>query len=196
MHDDPQRWQKYYEAVDGLAAHSTLREAADRFDAEGARARRAVDIGSGGGRDTLELLSRGWSVTAIDITKEGLDRLRERAGEAAPRLQLIHARMEDARWPMADLVNASVSLPFCAPDRFAEVWARIVGSLPPGGRFAGQLFGPNDSWASEVLTHPRSEVEALFTDFEMERFSEVEGEIESTRGMKHGHIFWLVGRKR
>jgi tellurite methyltransferase len=196
VRDGAHDWPKYYAAIGGRPPHPTLLAAADRFDAEGPRQRRAVDIGSGGGRDTLELLRRGWSVIAVDITREGLDQLRELAGGAAPRLELVHARMEDAEWPVVDLVNSSFTLPFCAPDGFAALWARVVASLPTGGRFAGQLFGPNDSWAGEVLTHSRAEVEALFADFELERLDEFEGEIQSTRGMKHGHIFWLVGRKR
>ncbi len=195
MRDDAHDWPRYYAAIEGFRPHATLLAALDRFDAEAPRGRRAVDIGSGGGRDTLELLRRGWSVIAVDITREGLDRLRDRAGDAAPRLEIVHARMEEAQWPLVDLVNSSLTLPFCAADGFAALWARIVASLPAGGRFAGHLFGPHDSWAGEVLTHTRADVEALFIEFEMERLDEFEGEIKSTRGMKHGHMFSLVGRK-
>ena len=41
--------------------------------------------------------------------------------------------------------------------RFDEVWARIVDSLRPGGRFCGQLFGERDEWArlGDRRPHPR-----------------------------------------
>ena len=99
--------------------------------------------------------------------------------------------------PPVDLVNASLVLPFCAPDRFASVWERIVASLSAGGRFAGHLFGPRDDWAPDVVTHTRADVDRLFADFDMERLDEVEKEVKTASGkMKFGHIFFLVGRKR
>ncbi len=189
-------WARYYGAV-GDRPHPTLIQAADAFDAEARRARLAVDLGCGSGRDTLELLRRGWSVIAIDVTQEGLDRLRERAGDAGPRLRLVRARMEDAEWPAADLVNASLVLPFCAPDRFPAVWARIGASLRAGGRFAGHLFGPNDDWAADVLTHTRAEVDTLLSGFEIERLDEIEKEMATAAGgTKQAHMFFIVGRKR
>jgi hypothetical protein len=48
----------------------------------------------------------------------------------------------------ARLVLPGVSLPFCAPDRFPEVWRAVTHALRGGGGFAGHFFGPHDSWAS------------------------------------------------
>ena len=107
-------------------------------------------------------------------------------------------RVEDASWPACDLVNASFSLPFCAPGRFDEVWARIVDSLGPGGRFAGQLFGVHDTWAgSGIVTLRRERVGELLRPFEVERLDEVERDGTLPRGRrKHWHVFHVVARKR
>lgn len=189
-------WPRYYAAVDSQPPHAPLLLAADNFDSEGPRERRAVDIGCGGGRDTLELLRRGWSVIAIDVTQGALDQVRDRAGDAGERLELVHARMEEATWPVVDLVNAGFALPFCERAAFPALWSRITGSLRAGGRFSGELFGDRDDWAGEVLTHTRAEVEALFAGFAMERFEEAEREFQkASGGTKHGHIYFLVGRK-
>src|SRR5258708_30442219 len=55
-----------------------------------------------------------------------------------PYTTLFRSSFHESTWPTCDLVNASFSLPFCAPERFPEVWERIVESLRPGGRFCGQ----------------------------------------------------------
>jgi tellurite methyltransferase len=135
-------------------------------------------------------------VTAIDLTAEGLQRLRTVAGPD-PRLTTIQAAMEDAEWPQPDLVNASRALPFCAPDRFDELWVRIVASLPAGGRFAGHLFGPRLSWASEVVTHTKDAAMNLFAGFDIERFDEREGDGTGPLGRpQHTHALLIVARKR
>ena len=61
------RWPAYYDAVADQPPHSTLVDAATRFQSEGSRERSAVDLGCGSGRDTLELLRRGWRVLSIDV---------------------------------------------------------------------------------------------------------------------------------
>src|SRR5262249_40433598 len=147
----------------GRPPRPTLLEALARFPAD-PTPRFAVDLGSGDGRDTVELLRRGWRVLAIDAEKRGLDRLVGRPDLAAPGLlETRCVRFEDAAWPPCDLVNSSFALPFCPPDRFAALWDRILRSLRPSGRFSGQLFGVNDDWAGDpgTTTLKRAEVEAL-----------------------------------
>ena len=65
-------WSRYYAAA-GQDPRETLLAALERFDAEG-RAGLAVDLGCGTGRDTFELLRRGWRVLAIDAQSEALYR--------------------------------------------------------------------------------------------------------------------------
>ena len=64
-------WGRYYEVAKGGAPRETLRLALDLFESEGGEGERlAVDLGCGEGRDTLELLRRGWRVLAIDDERE------------------------------------------------------------------------------------------------------------------------------
>jgi len=207
-------WTRYYDAAGGQP-RETLLLALDLHERDvnpDGRSPFAVDLGCGTGRDTAELLRRGWHVLAIDSEPVAIDRLVRAAahGESARRLETQVARFEDASWPTADLVNSSFALPFCPPDRFGEVWARIVTSLAPGGRFCGQLFGDRDEWASPsrasardwesppgISFHSREEVHSLLGDFDVEQLDEVEEDGTTAVGdPKHWHLFHIVARRR
>lgn len=210
-----ERWTNYYDAAGG-EPRETLLIALDNHEREpGARGGEpfAVDLGCGTGRDTAELLRRGWRVLAIDSEPAGIDRLVEGVaglGDAACRLETQVARFEDASWPTVYLVNSSYALPFCPPDRFGEVWGRIVGSLAPGGRFCGQLFGDHDEWASPsraserdwgsppgMSFHTRDEVLSLLGDLDVEHLDEIDEDGTTAVGdAKHWHLFHVVARKR
>ena len=188
-------WAEYYAATADRPPRRTLLDALGRFGASD-RARFAVDLGSGDGRDAIELLRRGWSVLAIAAEPAALERLRQRPDlPPGALLESRCERFEDATWPAADLVNSSFALPLCAPDRFPEVWSRIVGSLKPGGRFAGQLYGDRDGWAGRPgMTHmTRAAAEKLLVGLEVELFEEEETDSVTPRGKpKHWHIFHVV----
>jgi SAM-dependent methyltransferase len=186
-------WKRYFEHA-GDDPRTTLLDAVARFETPGL----AVDLGCGAGRDSVELLRAGWSVVAIDGEQEAIDRLYASVGEGEGRLETHVARFEDARWPVCDLVNASFSLPFCPPDRFAEVWARTVESIRPGGRFCGQLFGDRDEWAGSGITvQTRAEVDELLRPFEVEHLDEIEEDGSTVIGTrKHWHLYHVIARKR
>lgn len=187
----------YYDATAGRPPRRTLLAALERF---GAFAGSAVDLGCGDGRDTVELLCRGWSVRAIDAEADAITRLRGRADlPAGARLETHVARFEAAAWPACDLVNASFALPLCPPESFPALWRKITASLHAGGRFAGQLYGPRDDWAGRdgVTHHDRAAIELLLADLETELCEEEESDVMTPRGKaKHWHIFHIVARRR
>jgi tellurite methyltransferase len=189
-------WTGYYDAQGDREPRELLLEALRSFDREG-RTGVAVDLGAGQGIESEALVRRGWKVIAVDAEEEGIRRLRERAGALATRLRTIVSRMEAVEVPDADLVHASFSLPFCAPDAFPDLWARIRSALRPGGRFAGELFGDRDSWASdpEMTFHDVDAARALFEGMELESFVEEDEDGESFDGPKHWHVFHVIARR-
>jgi tellurite methyltransferase len=192
-------WQRYYAAA-GDEPRPTLVDALARHEAEGRAPGLAVDLGCGSGRDTVELLRRGWRVVAVDAERAGIEALEARpeAVEADGRLETVVATFAEARWPDADLVNASFSLPFMPPPEFTAVWARLVASLRPGGRFAGHLFGVRDEWAPapDMTFLTRAEAEALFDGFEVESFEEIERDGPGALvASKRWHGFFVVARR-
>jgi len=187
-------WTPYYEYA-GDDPRETLLGALDRFAEPGL----AVDLGCGSGRDTFELLRRGWRVLAIDAEREAIERLLAHTALDLSRLETQLARFEDAAWPDADLVSASFALPFCRPEHFRALWERVVASLRPGARFCGQLFGDRDEWASthaEMTFHTRGEVERLLSDLDVEELDEAEEDGPTAlEPVKHWHVFHVVARR-
>ncbi|MEI6065488.1 MAG: class I SAM-dependent methyltransferase, partial [Pseudanabaena sp. ELA748] len=173
-------WSAYYRAVAGRPPRDTLLKALDRCDAENAAKspRFAVDLGCGDGRDTVELLNRGWQVLAIDGNEEAIAKLYDRKDIDSTWLETQVMRFESIDLPdSVDLINSSFALPFCRPENFPNLWNKITASLRNGGRFCGQLFGDRDTWATVYpnMTHyPQEKVEELLQPFNVEYFEEEE----------------------
>lgn len=191
-------WRAYYEATAGRPPRRTLIWALDRFEGSASKAR-AVDLGCGDGRDTIELLHRGWSVVAIDAEAVAIERLASRPDlPKDARLTTLCGKFQDTDWPEVDFVNASFALPLCPPVSFPALWRKISASLVAGGRFAGQLYGERDSWARDPNMTFLDEASArrLFAGYAIELFEEEESDTVTPRGKpKHWHIFHVVARK-
>ncbi len=193
-------WPGYFAVVLGKPPRDTLLAALDSFDHEGITDGLAFDLGAGEGRDTLELLRRGWRVVATDGHPDAFSHLLRRVPDAMkPRLTTVLANFADTIISPCDLVNASFSLPFCEPQHFPQFWERIVAAIRPGGRFAGQFFGDRDSWAkiSDRTHHSHDDVTRLLSrfDIEMMRVDERD-EAPAVRNPKHWHLFHVVAKKR
>lgn len=202
-------WEAYYRKTTDRGPRETTLLALDLFEKEPGRASHilpplALDLGCGGGRDTIEMLKRGWRVLALDAEPAALELLRARSDlPSEPRLETRLSRIEDTALPGTLFVNASFSLPLCPPQSFFPLWSRCVAALLVGGRFAGQFFGKRDSWAdpesgkSGITFLSRRQAEDLLSGLEVEYFVEEEGDSTTPRGKtKHWHVFHVVARKR
>lgn len=193
-------WQIYYRATETRPPRPTLLRALASFAAEGrGPGLLAVDLGSGIGRDALPLLRSGWRVLAVDREQAALDELEARAAaESLAGLRTRCQSLERVRLPGCDLVNASFSLFGCRPAAFPRLWRRVVAALHPGGRFAGQILGPRDSWAgsSERSVLERTELDLLLHPLDLEQLEEEETDTVTPIGeAKHWHI-WHVNARR
>lgn len=195
-------WTAYYQAVAGRPPRQTLLTALARFETEQSLNFHpfAIDLGCGDGRDTIELLRRGWKVLAIDGQEDAITRLRNRLDVDLQLLETRVQRFESLALPESvDLVNASFSLPFCHPANFSELWQKIVNSLKEGGRFSGQFFGERDSWAvhPSITNLTREQLTTLLQNCgEIELFEEEEHPGTTPLGEERDwHIFHIVVRK-
>jgi SAM-dependent methyltransferase len=194
-----QGWSEYYDKLRDRPPRRTLLAALDAFG-EVPTGSLAIDLGCGDGRDIVEILRRGWSVVAVDAEPQALSKLAERRLPGSERITPIVSRMEDVPLPLGvRLVNASFAMPLCEPERFHELWSRIVDALPVGGRFSGQWYGPRDSWVGRpgITFLERDAALRLLDGFDVEMFEAEEADGITPRGKpKHWHIFHIVARKR
>ena len=149
---------------------------------------RALDLGSGDGRNAIWLASQGWQVTAVDFSQVALDR-----GRA-----LATARGVRVEWRLADLLEWSpgvgrfdlVTLFFIhlPPDERRDVYARAAAAVAPGGtllivghdrtNLADGVGGPQDP---DVL-FTSSEVAADLAGFRVDRADVVRRPAPDGRG--------------
>lgn len=105
----------------------------------------AIDLGSGGGRDTRILAHQGWRVTAIDTAEAAGQAL----GSADPeKVDFKHGTLFDADVKPASihLINAQRILPFLSPDVLDKTLSRSFELLTPDGHLSVSFFGPAHSW--------------------------------------------------
>ncbi len=196
-------WPDYYAVTVDRPAWGTTIDAADRFaaqDAPGAPPRLAVDLGCGAGRDTRELLRRGWRVLAVDLEASAIRALEAATPEAdRARLQGVVSDLAAFGVPPCDLVIASVSLQFLGEDDYRAVLRRVGQALQPGGRFAGLLYGDRDESAGEpgFTTFSPEAFRDLLADYEIESWFEREEDGKLALGDPHHvHLIEVVARRR
>jgi SAM-dependent methyltransferase len=189
------RWRQYYDVVAGRPPREFLRNLLRRFYAAGA----AIDLGCGTGTESFFLLEQGWQVLAVDQQETAIQALQATASPTvADRLQTLVASFEMVELPSANLIWAGLSLPFCHPAHFDALWSNIGAALIPGGRFAGDFFGPRHAWSSEqrMTFHTKDQIIAMCDGLHLEYIQEGEGEmLTALDGIQHWHIFTICARK-
>ena len=96
---------------------------------EGLRPGRALDLGSGDGRNAVWLASHGWRVTAVDFSPVALERGRT----------LATARGVDVDWELADLLD------WVPPTGAFDLVALFFIHLPPDERQGSTRGQPRPS---------------------------------------------------
>ena len=90
----------------------------------------ALDIGSGNGRNSLYLAQKGWTVTAVDLSRVGLDQTRYTAQRLGVKVQTVDSDIHrfdfgHNRWDLILLID----FPFA----YQKLLPRIREGLRPGG---------------------------------------------------------------
>ncbi len=94
---------------------------------------RAIDLGTGEGRNAIWLAERGWQVTAVDFSAVGLARAARLAAERAVSVDWVQADLQDYQ-PAPDscdlVLVAYIHLP---TDSLARIFRAAAATVAPGG---------------------------------------------------------------
>ena len=186
-------WQDFHDATKGREPRPLFLEAIELLGPK--RGRLAIDLGFGDGTESRYLLDRGWRVVAVDAEPTAATALLVAVPERdRTSLDVGVSRLEDVELSAADFVYAGYSLPFCHPERFPGLWERIAAALAPDGTFAGQLFGPRDSWAGDpdMTFVDRAALDSLLAGFTIRSLEEQDETGDSFVGPKHWHVFHVI----
>jgi trans-aconitate methyltransferase len=196
---EPSLWATY-NAAQGERPVRDL--ALDALEAAGpAAGRLAVDLGCGLGRETDAMLRAGWRVHAVDWeadTEENL--LKTTRPEDRDRLTTqISGFAELAELPAAHLVYAGFSIPYIPPATFAGLWGVVSAAVEPGGLFAADLLGVNDSYRAEhegeYTFWAEDALRELLDGWELVKFDVEEHDRPAFSGPHHWHLFHVIARK-
>jgi tellurite methyltransferase len=189
------KWSDYYQKVGQRLPRDLFLQAVNLFPSPGL----AVDLGCGAGVEIRELLRRGWQVVAIDQEAAAFEYLTaEVPSEQRAHLTTQCESFSTMTLPTADFIWAGLSLPFCPPEQFPDLWEKITEALRPGGRFAGDLFGVRHAWREnpEMTFVTMEQVRDFLQGFEVEVLTEAEEERPTAlQGMQHWHGFDVIARK-
>jgi SAM-dependent methyltransferase len=114
----------------------------------------ALDVGMGQGRNALYLASKGWRVTGIDISDEGIRQAREAADDRKVSIEAVRADANTwdygvEKWDLVVLTYSSGNQ------------AAIRRALKPGGLVVGEWFHRD---AAPSIGTDTAEVAALFKE--------------------------------
>jgi SAM-dependent methyltransferase len=120
---------------------------------------RALDLGSGEGRDTAFLAREGFHVVARDLAPTGLEKTRTLLARHSVPSRQVDLALEDVREfdypPQAyDLALAANVYQFLPPDEVPAHIRRLQSTVKPGGICAVGVFSPDMiAWGAELNGH-------------------------------------------
>ncbi len=130
----------------------------------GLRPGRALDLGTGDGRNAVWLATRGWRVTAVDFSPVALDRGRLRARSRGVKVRWLLADLLAWRPPRARFDLVLLFFIHLPSDQRREVLARAASAVAPGGRLL--VVGHDRSNLADGVGGPRDPL-VLFTPDEV-----------------------------
>ena len=163
---------------------------------------RVLCLADGEGRNGVFLAQQGFAVTTIDQSKRGVDKARHFAGESGVELDaqvgdLTTADMGEQQWDA--IVSIFVHMP---PDMRANLHARVVQALAPGGLFVLEAYtpsqigrgtgGPPVPELTMTLESLRSELDGLTEEHGVELVRPV---VEGAGHSGDGAVVQYVGRR-
>jgi SAM-dependent methyltransferase len=168
---------------------------------------RVLDVPCGGGRHSVELATRGFSATGVDLSTEFLDAARTASSARAVDVAWEHREMRDLPW------CGHFDAAFCFGNSFAYLddqgnatfLAAVARALKPGGRFAletgivAEAFLPHFQkrrWyeIGDLLFLVQNQYQHARGGFDTEYIFVKEGQVERRHGWQRVYTFNELAR--
>lgn len=129
MEKDRMKWNERYGGEGFFIGPTPSRLLEERIDSVEPLlpGKRALDIACGEGRNSIFLARRGFAVTGLDISEEGLAKARRRAAEDGVEIDFIRADLEG--YEFTERFDLILNFNFLLRDLIP----RMVDALNPGG---------------------------------------------------------------
>ena len=148
MEHDRLKWNSRYAAEGFFLGPNPSRYLVERIGLVEAlvSGRKALDIACGEGRNSIFLARRGFSVTGVDISEEGLAKAARRAAQDGLEITLLREDLET--WQVHDSWDLILNFNFLLRDLIPQ----MVAALNPGGviLFDTILDSPEVPWSSHT----------------------------------------------
>ena len=168
----------------------------------------AFDLACGVGRHAIYLAENGWSVTAVDSSRVGIEILRQRARESSARNPLPTCRDSQASCPLeidavvADLERGEFQIKPTTYDLICnfyylqrDLFPSIRAGVKPGGAFVAAIHlndgNPDAKPYNPAFLLEPGELKTLFSDWEITYYHEG----PSDEGGHHHDTAYLIARK-
>jgi len=112
-----------------------------------------LDLACGFGRHTVELASRGYTMTGLDISRVLLQRALDESRRRSLSIRFIHGDMRDVGFTGAfdAVINLHTSFGYFDDRTNVEILQHIFRALRPGGRFVVEVL--NRDWAVQNVPY-------------------------------------------
>jgi tellurite methyltransferase len=154
---------------------------------------RALDLACGAGRHALFLAQRGWSVTAVDASRVGIEITMERARSLGVQIDARIADLEGMEFEIERQTYDLISV-FYYLQR--DLWPEIRDGLRPGGLMVAAIHLADEEAESgnPAFLLQANELRAEFSDWEILHYHET-GQHDTDRGEHHRRTAELIARR-
>lgn len=155
----------------------------------------ALDLACGAGRHALALAKLGWTITAVDSSRVGIDLVRSRAAEQELSVDARVVDLERGSFEFRpDAYDLICDLYYLQRDLFPL----IRTAVKPGGTVIAAIHFVDDASRDDPGNHPymleAGELRTFFRDWEILRYYET-SEIDTDAGQHHKRTAELVARR-
>lgn len=166
----------------------------DLFDIRFSNQPKALDLGSGDGRDSFYLAQKNFFVTSIDKNSHKIDKINSYKISNIIGI-CTHFETYDFKPNTFDLINAQWSLSFIPQKQFTKTFKKIQQSLKPNGIFCANFFGSKDDWYKnpKLTFHTKAQISKIIQDKKTLYFAEQTFIGQTQKGKtKTWHVFEII----